>query len=342
LILELAALLFSLTKPPDLAPPRLPPLWKASFDPTERAVDNWRRQAALDLDLSTQTVVRWLAGSSPGNLPRCIRLNNYWCIKKAGWPGEIASDAEGHVAFASAEEGAMVAVQLLRRYYLQYGRKSARAIVARWAPAQCEPSLSASGPQPAAGVRALEPASSQAPLARYGIGNTLRARWLAAHRRGAVTARKGKLAIKRSVVPDRLAPPRQTPTVALGIGQPEPPLVLEPPLKAERLRIASVAPAAMSRDIPLPPKPPLPVASCNGENLRLANYAARAIEGIASSPDDDLRLFDADGTPRTALPRLLANMAAVEIGPYQADGKLIEAAIEAVRNTAPGTAAARE
>ncbi len=50
--------------------------------------------------------------------PRCIKLNNYWCVKRAGWAGEIAADADGHVAFASALEGAMVAVMLLRRYYL--------------------------------------------------------------------------------------------------------------------------------------------------------------------------------------------------------------------------------
>ena len=52
----------------------------------------------------------------PARLPRCIRLNNYWCIKKAGWTGEVASDSEGHVAFSSSLEGAMVAVRLLRRY----------------------------------------------------------------------------------------------------------------------------------------------------------------------------------------------------------------------------------
>ena len=64
----------------------------------------------------------------------------------------------------------------------------------------------------------------------------------------------------------------------------------------------------------------------------LANYAAHAIDGLVRSPDEDLKLFEVDGSPLPALPRLLANMAAVEIGPYRADGKLIEAAIAAVRN----------
>jgi hypothetical protein len=79
--------------------------------------------------------------------------------------------------------------------------------------------------------------------------------------------------------------------------------------------------------------PPQRGADCAGEGARLANYAARAIEGIAQSPDEDLKLFAADGTPLPTLPRLLANMASVEIGPYRADAKLIDAAIEAAQRT---------
>jgi hypothetical protein len=44
-----------------------------------------------------------------------------------------------------------------------------------------------------------------------------------------------------------------------------------------------------------------------------------------------MKLFDTDGSPLPSLSRVLANMAGVEIGPYRADAKLIEAAIEAVR-----------
>ena len=72
--------------------------------------------------------------------PRCVKLNNYWCVKRAGWAGEIAADADGHVAFASALEGAMVAVMLLRRYYLVYDRHTAQAIISHWAPANAAPS----------------------------------------------------------------------------------------------------------------------------------------------------------------------------------------------------------
>ena len=65
-----------------------------------------------------------------------MRLNNYWRIKSARWNGKIASDAEGHVAFSSAHERAVVAAQLLRRYYVNYGHRSALAIVSRWAPSE--------------------------------------------------------------------------------------------------------------------------------------------------------------------------------------------------------------
>ena len=319
-MLEFFALALWLATSPPLAMPALSAMTRASFQPSQRAVDNWRVQAALDLDVGADTALRWLTGKVPPHLPRCIRLNNYWCIKKAGWTGELGADEEGHVAFASAEKGAAAAITLLRRYYLDYGRKSARAIVARWAPAQCGLPLSASwpsGPRP-------EPASSLGGLAKRGIGKTLRARWLAAHGRGGTIRTpiaSRKVAVKRSVVPD---------TLAL-----EPPIMLEPPIGTESLRVASLSPPASPPVAASNPflAPAQPGADCAGEGARLANYAARAIEGIAQSPDEDLKLFAADGTPLPTLPRLLANMASVEIGPYRADAKLIDAAIGAARRT---------
>ncbi len=98
---------------------------------------DWRWQAAAGLDASPGTRAAILLGRDPAAVSRCVRLNNYWCIKRGGWSGEIAADAEGHVAFASAAEGATVAALLLRRYYVDYGRHSALAIVSRWAPASC-------------------------------------------------------------------------------------------------------------------------------------------------------------------------------------------------------------
>jgi hypothetical protein len=342
-MLEILTLLLSVTKAPSVALPTFASLSRASvFQPGGRAVGNWRMQAALDLDLTAADAVRWLAGSYPLNLPRCIPLNNYWCVKKAGWAGELGVDAEGHVAFTSAEQGAVAAVTLLRRYYLGYGRRSARAILAHWAPAQCGLSVAAPDAQPPS------PPISLAPLAKYGLGKTLRGRWLAAHSRGGLLRAgrsAGGTASKRSIVPDPLAAATRSPRIALDRLAPEPPLQLEQPLKAEKLRIASARPPPLSQAPPTPPllDPPLappPVASCPGETARLANYAARAIEGIARSPDEDLKLFDTHGGPLPALPRLLANMAGVEIGPYRADAKLIRAAVEAV-GSAPALPARR-
>jgi hypothetical protein len=331
-MLEVLALLVSLAQPlmhpPQLVLPKLPRLVRdAAFQPAERAVTNWRRQAGLDLALPTETALRWIAGSSPANLPRCIRLNNYWCIKKAGWTGEIAADPEGHVAFASAQEGAVVAVLLLRRYYLDYGRKSARAIVSHWAPAQCG-LIAARTPAPRRAAVARVPTQRAMPaltgLAKFGIGSTLRARWLAARGRGGVVvARRGssRVAMRRlrpSVIPD-------------GLALPEAPLRLEPPLRGEPLGIASASLPVFS-GYSAAATAAAPAASCSGDAARIANYAARTAEGIVGSPDEDLKLFDKAGNPQPALSRLLANMAGVEIGPYRVDEKLIESALETVRS----------
>lgn len=337
-MVEILALLLLATAP-QVALPTAPTLSATSvFLPAERAVGNWRAQAALDLDLGAEAVLRWFGGAVPAKLPRCIRLNNYWCMKKAGWAGEIGADPEGHAAFASAAQGAAAAIVLLRRYYLDYGRKSARAIVAHWAPAQCGLSLPVAGAQPPSAP------SSLGPLAKFGIGKTLRARWLAAHGRGGTaTTRKGsRPVVRRSLVADRLlASPRPAQPIPRPTGAVEPPLLLEPPIKSETLRLASASGPSLARDTPLVPMPQsAPVTSCAGDTQRLANYAAHAIEGIARSPDEDLKLFAGDGSPLPALTRLLANMAAVEIGPYHADGNLIEAAIEAVRKAPWRTAGA--
>jgi hypothetical protein len=107
-----------------------------TFKPVSREVSNWRFEAMAKLDSPIDFATRTMA-SKRDVVPRCIRLNNYWCIKRAGWAGEIAADAEGHVAFASVEEGAIVAAKLLRRYYMDFGRHDALAIISHWAPAQC-------------------------------------------------------------------------------------------------------------------------------------------------------------------------------------------------------------
>lgn len=144
------------------------------FLPGERAVSNWQSEAAANLSLSPGMKAALSSNSDVPGIPRCVKLNNYWCIKRARWAGEIAADAVGHVAFASAAEGATAAAMLLRRYYVDLNRRSAKAIISHWAPAQCGALRST----------ASTPLPSLAAIAPFGIQNTLRARWLTAHRPG--------------------------------------------------------------------------------------------------------------------------------------------------------------
>lgn len=290
---------------------------KVAFDPARRVVSNWSAEAMENLDLSAKAKAD-LAGPGPLAFPRCVMLNNYWCIKRARWAGEIAADSEGHVAFASAIDGAIAATMLLRRYYLDYNRRSALAILSRWAPAQCGNIAPTGRP-----LRAPRPASfaTLRGVAPHGIQNTLHARWLAAHRQG--FPRVGKTGgLRRSIVPSLPLALMRAPEIAVGMGERPAPITLK--------RIAALDFAA--------PKTSLPGAACGGENTRVQNYAARAIEGIAASPNDDLNLFLADGTAGANLPRLLENMAKVEIGPMAARTGLITAAIDRLtpRNLAVG------
>ena len=152
------------------------PVFKAKM----REVSNWRLEAAEGLLTSSSGAARVIGDLGNETVPRCVKLNNYWCIKKAGWAGEIAADAEGHVAFASAQEGAVVAAKLLRRYYVDFGRHTAFAIVSHWAPAQCGMVALTAAPRVAPLAPGGHHLASLGPalrgLARHGIGNTLRAR----------------------------------------------------------------------------------------------------------------------------------------------------------------------
>jgi hypothetical protein len=258
---------------------------------------------------------------------RCVKLNNYWCIKRAGWNGEIASDAEGHVAFASAEEGAAVAALLLRRYYVDYRRHSARAIVERWAPAHCSPVIGAARagvPASRAGMARMLPQRIEPMgLTRRGVQNTLRARWLAAHGRGGVAGgptRSAGAALASDII--------SAPSIMEGVAEPArkraPRAKPATPLGAPPISLGAIEP-------PSPPAPWRPSADCLSELARIANYAAHAAEGVAKGPDDDLMLFTPAGQPTGNLARVMANMAAVEIGPARPREALVASAVAQLR-----------
>ena len=262
----------------------------AVFHPLRREVSNWRFEAAWALDLPLFDAAGILVRTDPKGLSRCVRLNNYWCIKRAGWAGEIASDTEGHVAFSSTSEGALVAAVLLKRYYVDFKRHSAHDIVSRWAPAQCGGSV-------VAGVRRVSKPGNNA------FSGTLRARWLA-HRRGGAP-------LRRSVVADVPMPRLRAPAIAIGLGERD-----------------SVLPALNLANLP-GISAGAPVGTCSGDVVRIANYARSASAGIAAE-NADLKLFGADGLPTGNLNRLMMNMAAVEIGPLHVRGELVDAAVTAL------------
>ncbi len=296
-----------------------------TFRPRDRSVSNWRSQAASNLDASYGTALNILLGRNPAPVTRCVRLNNYWCIKRAGWAGEIAADTEGHVAFASAAEGADVAALLLRRYYVDYDRHSALAIVSHWAPASCGSSVVATGRRPR-GSRTASPRPSPADhLALHGIGHTLRARFLAT--RGRRVAGGGKLRGRRSVIPDRLiGMGTPAPSIAVGLG--------ETPISLDTQSLASLPLTALGTppsEAPGPSSLPRVVESglsCVADAARIRNYAAKAAAGVAASSTEDLHLFDASGRPTANLARVMHNMSAVEIGPLGANTRLIATAVD--------------
>jgi hypothetical protein len=298
----------------------LPP---PSYRPEDRAVSNWRLESGLATAVPPASALARLFGGGDGDPPRCVKLNNYWCVKRAGWNGEIAADAEGHVAFSSALEGAAVAALLLRRYYVDLKKHSARAVVARWAPANCFPMAplvaggGASGPpiSRAGMARMMPQRPTQMGVAPHGLQNTLRARWLATYGRGGGPGWTVSALAQKSFKPLNLM---RTPTIAEGMGEPASP----PPRAADPIGALAARAAA-----------PMALASCPLELARIENYAARIAAGVAKDADDDLRLFSPTGEPTENLAKVMANMAAVEIGPEKASDALIGAAVAQLRQT---------
>ena len=305
------------------------------FLPAARSVTNWRLQAGGYLDLAPERAQALASGAEERGVTRCVRLNNYWCVKGAGWNGMLAADAEGHAAFASAQEGATVAALLLRRYYLAYSRRSAQAIVSRWAPAQCgapflarRPSAPALPPaRPGAkappGIAQTRNSLGPAPdaLSMRGVGQTLRARWMArGHMRGAKTAK----AAQRSRIAERLPPLLRAPSIAVGLG--------ESPMAMPELKLAALTMPMLE---PTRAEPLRPATTCASEANRIKSYAEKASAGVVASAEDDLALFTPDGEPTANLARVMENMSAVEIGPLRADKAVIAAgiarAMEAIR-----------
>lgn len=352
------------------APAREMPVYR----PEARAVSNWRaetRDGLLPLSLAWTA---WAAPSDPAFVARCVKLNNYWCIKRARWDGEIGGDQEGHTGFATAGQGADAAVSLLRRYYGEYGRRSALAIVRRWAPAECGAPVAA---RPIVTGRAAAPARAASPalaaLAPQGIGRTLRARFLAGHGRGGAPRRVARAPSRPAAAPApraiagnalRVQPwsalarmqgrPRQPvravkaaplPTIATGIGETaRPSTAIEPSRILDGARLAAEAAAlptlavAPASALPAALRPPAPF--CGSDEIRIQNYAARIAGSVGVKPGDDLGLFTPEGHATERLAPVLLAMSSVELGALRASPALVAAAI--ARDEAERGAAGRQ
>jgi len=328
MILDYLMLLNALAAAP-AAPAASPPPLAATavYTSRDRSVDGWRIEGAFALDLKTKAAWELALGAETSPPPRCVRLNNYWCVKHAGWRGEIATDPDNHAVFATPHDGAAAAAMLLRRYYLEFKRHTAREIAARWAPAQCFETAGATAAIPLGAPikpnlsRMLPQRPLPMGLAPHGLGNTLRGRWLAA-RRGL----GGGRGLKQSRVRDEALEMAPAPEIAVGMGEaprkrPSPAPRPTPPPAA-----SVVAPAA-------------PLAECADENLRVSNYAAHIAQGVVATPDQDLALFTPDGAPTANFEKVLINMAAVEIGPLRANPLLVGDAVARLRGERLATGA---
>lgn len=292
----------------------------ARYEPSSREVTNWRSEAMDALEPKSVVAMAALFRAERPFVTRCVKLNNYWCIKSARWNGELATDSEGHVGFVSADHSADAAATLLRRYYLEFNRKSALDIVRRWAPAECNVATGIGG---------------VAMLAVRGIGGTVRAQYLASRRKkgGAVryTAKagpSGKPGRVSMVIPmSPKTPQYRVPSIAAGLGEkPKPVKPPEPLVAARRKPMKEVATAASAA-----PKsaPKVQVAAaCPSEDQRHRNYAGRMVEGLGLGPSDDLKLFAEDGTPQPNLTHVMLAMSAFELGALRASPDLVEGAIE--------------
>jgi hypothetical protein len=302
----------------------------AVFLAEARAVSNWRMEAIQDLQPTSLSALAVLLDAERPVVTRCVKLNNYWCIKRARWNGELGADEEGHTGFASAEHGAAAAVMLLRRYYVDYDRKSALDIVRRWAPAECRiVAASSSSSTPAA----------PSVLAVRGIQNTLRARWLASRRAKPLRTRiasSEKLApIATKPAPSRVSavplPPLPTvrlPSIMAGVGAIKNSLTTatapRPALKRQPVPVAAATPAVAA---PAPTRPAPRPSSCAPDEQRIQNYAGKMAGALGLQPNDDLKLFDAEGRALPNLSSVLLAMSAFELGYLRASADLVEAAI---------------
>ena len=97
------------------------------FDKSTKSVSNWKSEATEHIGFGPDDFQR-----KEGL--RCVKLNNYWCLKDFGWQGGIGHDSDNHTAFVNGNMAARAAVRNLRTSYIKHKRLSAFAVMSTYAP----------------------------------------------------------------------------------------------------------------------------------------------------------------------------------------------------------------
>ncbi|MDF2811615.1 MAG: hypothetical protein K0S56_2646, partial [Microvirga sp.] len=133
--------------------------------------------------------------------------------------------------------------------------------------------------------------------------------------------RGGKPGRVSMVIPLK-TPQYRVPDIAVGMGEkskpPAPKMEAAPRPKAK-----AAAPAVKTASAPKPA-----VAACAPDEQRLRNYAERMVGDLDLGPNDDLKLFAADGTPLPNLTAVMAAMSSFELGMLRPGAALIEGAVQ--------------
>jgi hypothetical protein len=132
--------------------------------------------------------------------------------------------------------------------------------------------------------------------------------------------------MKSSVVRPITTPEYRVPDIAAGMGEKKKPVEAPPPRPIERPKPVREVKAPASAT-PKPAPNPGTATACAPDEQRLRNYAARMVEGLGIGPTDDLRLFEADGTPLPNLRSVMLAMSAVELGLLRAGPDLVDGAV---------------
>ena len=279
----------------------------ARYDAEAREISNWRTETLAALEPKPVAIAAALLNADRPVITRCVKLNNYWCIKSARWDGEIGRIPKAMWASPPPTTG-------LTRRLICCGATTSNSI-------ENPPSISsadgrrrnATSPPASAALRCWPSGASAAPCGRSYL----------ASRRGkgvttfTVTGRGGK--------PGRVSMVHSDQNTAIpgaryrGRNGREAKPTATKPFQRPKCGKASRRPPKIASAAP--------VAACAPDEQRLRNYASRMVVGLKVGPTDDLQLFARDGMPSENLAAVMTAMASFELGMLRPTDALIDAAL---------------